>query len=106
MSDDEVIKKVRILLTDLNIQSRKMFGGIGVFSEKIMFALIYKGILYFRSTEEIASSYSIDSIQFQHPSRSSKMPYWSISNMIINDESKFKEWANDAFNLAKSLKTK
>jgi TfoX/Sxy family transcriptional regulator of competence genes len=51
-----------------------MFGGIGIFSEKIMFSLIYDGILYFRSTEEIASGYSSESEQYQHPSRRARSP--------------------------------
>ena len=104
MSDDELLVKVESLLTGLNVQSRKMFGGIGIFSEKIMFSLIYDGVLYFRSTEEAASGYSSDSIQFQHPSRNSKMPYWSVPDEVMIDESKFNEWAYNAFQLAKSLK--
>jgi DNA transformation protein len=104
MSDDDLLTRVKTLLEGLDVQSRKMFGGIGIFSEKIMFSLIYDGVLYFRSTEEIAIGYSPDSVQFQHPSRSSKMPYWSVPDQIINDKSKFKDWANNAFHLAKSLK--
>ncbi|MFC1804042.1 TfoX/Sxy family protein [Thermoproteota archaeon] len=106
MSDDELFKRVKTLLDGLNVQSRKMFGGIGIFSEKIMFSLIYDGVLYFRSTEEIASGYSADSVQFQHPSRSSKMPYWSASDQDINNKSKFIDWADNSFYLAKSLKRK
>lgn len=104
MSDDELLTRVKTLLEGLDVHGRKMFGGIGVFSEKIMFSLIYDGVLYFRSTEEIASGYSSESVQFQHPSRSSTMPYWSVHDQIINDKSKFMDWANNAIHLAKSLK--
>jgi TfoX/Sxy family transcriptional regulator of competence genes len=83
-----------------------MFGGIGIFSEKIMFSMIHNGILYFRSTEDIAALYAQDSVQFQHPSRSSKMPYWSVTDEVFNDKSKFSDWADNAFQLAKSLKRK
>jgi len=106
LSDDELFSRIRTLLDGLNIESRKMFGGMGIFSEKTMFSLIYDGILYFRSTEDIATSYSLDSIQFQHPSRSSKMPYWSVPDQVIRDNSKFSDWAYNAFQLAKSLKRK
>ena len=71
-----------------------------------MFSLIYDGILYFRSTEEIASVYSEDSFQCQHPARNSKMPYWSVSELVISDKAKFNDWAINAFQLAKSLKRK
>jgi DNA transformation protein len=106
LSDDALFSKVKTLFDGLNVESKKMFGGIGIFSEKIMFSLIYDGILYFRSTEDIASSYSVNSNQFQHPSRSSKMPYWSVPDEVINDTTKFKDWTDNAFHLAKSLKTK
>jgi DNA transformation protein len=106
MSDDELFTRVKTLLDGLDVQGRKMFGGIGIFSERIMFSLIYDRALYFRSTEEIASYYSTDSIQFQHPSKSSKMPYWSVTDQVINDKSKFTDWAYDAFHLAKSLRRK
>lgn len=106
MLDDELFNGIKTLLDGLNIQSRKMFGGIGIFSDKIMFSLIYDGVFYFRSSKEIAHGYSSHSTQFQHPSRSSKMPYWSVSNQIINNKSKFTDWANNAFHLAKSLKRK
>jgi TfoX/Sxy family transcriptional regulator of competence genes len=58
MSDDELYATVESILDSLEIKSRKMFGGIGIFSEKIMFSLIYDGVLYFRSTDEIASGYA------------------------------------------------
>jgi TfoX/Sxy family transcriptional regulator of competence genes len=104
MTDEELITRVKSKLVTLNTNSRKMFGGIGIFSEKIMFSLIYDGVLYFRSTEETASKYSKDSFQFQHPSRDSKMPYWSVPEQVLSDEVKLKYWAYDAYNLAKSLK--
>ena len=106
MTDDELFSLVESNLDSLDIKSRKMFGGIGIFSEKIMFSLMYDGVLYFRSTEEIASGYSENSFQYQHPSRNSKMPYWSVSELVLSNKAKFNEWAINAFYLAKSLKRK
>lgn len=104
MSDNELFERVKSILNGLNVESRKMFGGIGIFSEKIMFSMIYDRVLYFRSTEETAFGYSVDSVQYQHPSRNSKMPYWSVPDQIIKNKSIFTDWADNAFHLAKSLK--
>lgn len=104
MLDDELLSRIESKLDTIETTSRKMFGGIGIFSEKIMFSLIYDGVLYFRSSEDSASKYSSDSFQFQHPSRDSKMPYWSVPEQVLNDKSKLREWATKAFNHAKSLK--
>ena len=106
MLNEQLLAQVELMLRVLNVTSRKMFGGIGIFSEKIMFSMIYDGIFYFRSTEDVASVYSQDSIQFQHPSRDSKMPYWSVPEKVLTDEAKFTDWAQNAFLLAKSLKKK
>ena len=106
MSDEELLSKLESNLDTIEFTSRKMFGGVGIFSEKIMFSLIYDGVVYFRSNEEIASKYSKDSYQFQHPSRDSKMPYWSVPNPVLNDKAKITDWALNAFYLAKSLKKK
>ena len=105
-SDEKLLSRVRTLLKSYDAQSRKMFGGIGIFSEQIMFSMIYDGVLYLRSTEDIATLFSYDSVQFQHPSSGSKMPYWSVPEEIINNETEFIDWAESAFNLAKSLKKK
>ena len=106
MSDEELLSRLESNLDTIEFTSRKMFGGIGIFSEKIMFSLIYDGVLYFRSTKDIASKYSKESFQFQHPSRDSKMPYWGVPEQILNDKAKILDWANNAFTLAKSLKKK
>ena len=106
MSDEELLSKLESNLDAIEFTSRKMFGGVGIFSEKIMFSLIYGGVLYFRSTEDIASKYSSESVQFQHPSRPSKMPYWSVPQPIINNKAKVSDWAKNAFYLAKSIKKK
>ena len=106
MSNNELLTRLESKLESIDINNRKMFGGIGIFSEKIMFSLIYDGVLYFRSTEEVAYIYSKDSFQFQHPSRNSKMPYWSVPETILNDNVTLSDWADNAYHLAKSLKKK
>ena len=106
MSNEDLLSRLESNLDTIEFTVRKMFGGIGIFSQKIMFSLIYDGVLYFRSTEDIASTYSKDSIQFQHPSRDSKMPYWSVPQPILNNKVLITDWAKNAFNLAKSLKKK
>ena len=104
LSNDELFSRVEDRLTGIDVKSRNMFGGIGIFSEKTMFSLIYDGVLYFRSTQDVARLYSGESVQYQHPSRSSKMPYWSVPEDVLNDESRLNDWAENAFQLAKSLK--
>ena len=69
MSNTELFEELRSNITAFPVTSRKMFGGIGIFSDKVMFALIYDGVLYLKSTPEIAKKYSEDTIQFEPPFR-------------------------------------
>lgn len=82
-----------------------MFGGIGVFSDRVMFALIYDGVLYFKSTLELAKTYTEDTIQFEPPFRRTiKMPYWSVHENILEDNKLLTEWAGKALEYAKITK--
>ena len=69
MSDDELLSRLKSKLDTIDITIRKMFGGIGIFSEKIMFSLIYGGVLYFRSNKELAAKYHRNSPRRHHPTR-------------------------------------
>jgi TfoX/Sxy family transcriptional regulator of competence genes len=84
-----------------------MFGGIGVFSLDVMFALIYDEMVYLKSTQEIAKTYSEDSEQFQPPFRKTmKMPYWSVPEKILMDREQFARWAYKSLKNAKMTKKK
>ena len=84
-----------------------MFGGLGVFSDEVMFALMYDGILYLKSTAEIANIYTTESTPFQPPFRSNTtMPYWSVPINILQDRRRLVEWAQQALDYAKETKKK
>ncbi len=105
MSNAELFEKLRSKITAFPVTSRKMFGGIGIFSDKVMFALIYDGVLYLKSTPEIGKKYSEDTIQFEPPFRKNiKMPYWSVSKNILEDKKRLTEWASNSLELAKTGK--
>jgi DNA transformation protein len=107
MSKSELLNQIEKNITEFPITSRKMFGGIGVFSEDVMFALIYDKIVYLKSTLEIAKTYSGDSTQFEPPfRRPMKMPYWSVPKEMVKDQNQFAEWANKSLKYAKMTKKK
>ena len=86
------------------VQYKKMFGGIGIFSDKIMFALIYDGEVFLKSDEKLASKFVENSVQFQPPfGRQAKMPYWKVSEKFMKD-SIFPLYASRALKYA--IKTK
>ena len=107
MSNSELLDHIEKILIKFPVTSRKMFGGIGIFSEDVMFALIYDEIVYLKSTPEIAKTYSEDSTQFEPPfRRTMKMPYWSIPEKILRDWDRFADWAYKSLEYAKMTKKK
>lgn len=106
-SNSELLTYITRNITEFSMTSRKMFGGIGVFSGGVMFALTYDGILYLKSTAEIAKIYAKESTPFQPPFRPSmKMPYWSVPANILRDRHRLVEWAQQALDYAKTTKKK
>lgn len=107
MSSTELLSNIIQNMTEFPVTSRKMFGGLGVFSGGIMFALIYDGVLYLKSTTEIANMYTRESTPFQPPFRPNmQMPYWSVPMKILRDRDRLAEWAQQALEYAKATKKK
>ena len=89
------------------VSVRKMFGGVGLYRDTIMFGLIYDKILYFRTDSENLEEYkNAGSEPFQPPGRKMIMPYWEVPIDILEDHTEVCEWANQAFKAAKRMKLK
>lgn len=103
MSNEVVLGKF-IEIIGFPVESKKMFGGIGVFSGGVMFALVYDGVVYLKSTKELAGDYVEDGFQFVPPfGRRAKMPYWNIPEEMLSGE-RVIEWANESLEYAKASK--
>jgi len=105
MADNETFDKIKENITGFPVASRKMFGGLGVFSGDVMFALIYGGVVYLKSTPEIAKSFSGESSQFVPPfRRTTTMPYWSVPEETLGDSARFADWARKALEHTRETK--
>ena len=106
-TNTELLTYITQNITEFSLTSRKMFGGLGVFSSGVMFALIYEGILYLKSTTAITKIYTKESTPFQPPFRpNTKTPYWSVPLNILQDRRCLVEWAQQALDYAKVTKKK
>lgn len=103
MTNEEVYERF-MKGVDFPVNMRKMFGGLGIFSDGIMFALVYDGIAYFKATKEIAGEYVEDSYQFVPPfGRRAAMPYWNVPEEMFESDELF-EWAGRALEYARATK--
>ena len=86
---------------------RRMFGGIGVFKDGLMFALVADDILYMKADEATAPRFAAEGFgQWIYPGRDRPvpMPYWQVPDRLFDDADEFREWALIAFDAAERTK--
>jgi DNA transformation protein len=81
-----------------NITTRKMFGGLGVYSDGIIFAIIGpESTFYIKANERLAADLKEEgSFQFAYEKRSgqtTKMGYWTLPDSAQDDPELAAKWA-------------
>ncbi|MEK6734642.1 MAG: TfoX/Sxy family protein [Pseudomonadota bacterium] len=92
-----------------NIKSREMFGGYGLYSDKIFFAIIADDELYFKADETLAEEYKRSGsypFTYQRGNKTFSMSYWYVPAEIIEDSDLIKDWYNKSSAVARNKKSK
>jgi len=85
--------------------TKKMFGGIGLFHEGVMFGMIGGNVLRFKVDSTNESDFtSRDMKPYRSTSKKKGMPYWEVPQEIIEDREQLKIWAQKAIAVASSAK--
>ena len=80
------------------VHSRAMFGGYGIFSEGLMFAMISDGVLYFKVDNSNREMYEkAGSSKFPHG-----ISYWEVPTDVFEDNARLYEWADISIGLAQA----
>ena len=85
------------------ITARAMFGGYGIYWEKVMFASIYQDCLYFRVDEENIREYlPYKSHRFVYAGKTTviPLPYLSLPDEILNDPELLSYWISQSYQAA------
>ncbi len=84
------------------VNSRKMFGGYGIFESGAMFALITpEGKIHFKVDDSNRKRF-----EDAGAAKYGKMPYFEVPQSVLNNEKKLHEWAKDSMNIAHAAKKK
>jgi len=90
------------------VSIKRMFSGYGIMKEGVMFALISRDILYFRTDDAGVGRYKAEGAPQWQPHMRGKtmttMPYWELPERLFDEPDEFAEWARDAFAIAKRRK--
>lgn len=85
------------------IESRRMFGGFGIYHDGVMFALVENNTLYLKSDEFTKSHFeSKDLPQFEYARKDKmiKMSYYLAPDEIFDDREEAAIWASHAYKAA------
>lgn len=87
---------------------KKMFGGVGIFSEAMMFALITSEDVFMLKTDESNKADFLErNMQpFTYKGKVGAMPYYTVPEEILEQSSELKLWAEKAFAVAQKTKKK
>lgn len=89
MSLDQTIERAKDLFAGLGaISHRKMFGGAGIYTEGVMFALVLSDEIMIKATGSFAEDLeALGSTPFVYEAKgkSSKMSYWRLPETAFDD---------------------
>ncbi len=87
------------------ITTKPMFGGVGIYSEGLFFALIAEDKLYFKTDDSNRGDFEAAGMEPFYPYDSPKpMKYWELPPGVLEDEKELAPWVDKALRVAESAK--
>jgi DNA transformation protein len=87
------------------VEIKRMFGGIGIFKEGLMFAKIGGDTFRLKVDESNQQQFEDRGMKPFHSEKKKKgMPYWEVPQDVLEDRTELAKWANQSFEIA--LKSK
>lgn len=83
---------------------KRMFGGLGVFKDGLMFALVADDLLYFKADEKTSPLFEKEGFGqwvYDGHKRPVAIPYWRAPDRLYDEPDDFAEWARAAFEVAR-----
>jgi DNA transformation protein len=86
------------------LEIKRMFGGAGVYSHGLIFALLDDGLIWLKADETPAPGLeAAGSRQFRYPGKDGavmSLGYWSLPETAVDDPDEAVEWARAAIDVA------
>lgn len=83
---------------------RRMFGGAGIFADRLMIGLISNGDIYLKADDETVPSFEREGLKpFSYGAKRRRvvMSYWRMPDRLLDDPDELAQWARAAFGAAK-----
>ena len=85
------------------VRTRRMFGGLGIYREGIMFALVAGGELYLKADVETGARFreaGSEPFVYEQRGRPVTMSYWRLPEPALDDADELRNWAQLAYEAA------
>ena len=80
-----------------DVECRSMFGGFGFYSGERFFGIIFKGRLYFKTTETTRTAYIKQGMKPFRPKPGQKLgKYYEVPPDVMEDPAQLQIWAREA----------
>jgi DNA transformation protein len=85
-----------------DVTAKRMFGGVGLFRDGLMFGLIADYILYLEVDDSNRGDYQAVGMEpFRPREKSPVMPYYQVPVGVMDDKETLAQWAHKSFAIAK-----
>lgn len=90
------------------IHSRRMFGGVGLYSGELFFALIASDVLYLKVDDTNRADFDARGMSAFQPfaDRESTLSYYELPADVLDDPRQLKPWVEKALAVARAKKAK
>jgi DNA transformation protein len=85
------------------VSLRRMFGGIGVFKDGLMFGLVDDDVLYLKADAVTGARYEAEGQErwsYDGRGKQVPLPYWRLPERLLDEPDEFRAWALEAFAVA------
>ncbi|MDH5374050.1 MAG: TfoX/Sxy family protein [Acidimicrobiia bacterium] len=80
-----------------DVSTKRMFGGVGIFTEGTMFVIVdSEGQVFLRADES-----TIPRFAAAGGDKHGRMPYWSVPAAVLSDADEFANWSEEAAEVAR-----
>lgn len=91
-----------------SIQTRRMFGGFGIYHQRLMFALVINDTLYLKAdhlSSPAFQQHGLTPFEYDRQGKTIKMSYYQAPEEVFEDAELAAVWAKRAFEAAVRSKT-
>jgi DNA transformation protein and related proteins len=106
--NEEYLKFIQDQLSEFGeVEIKRMFGGIGIFKDGLMFAKIGGDTFRLKVDESNKKQYEeLGMKPFYSEKKKKGMPYWEVPQDVLEDRTELAKWANQSFEIAKAADKK